>query len=320
MAPRWGRRLLEHGRPVSTDPLDDLSSLVGQEMSLDERRLALERGLRWRSVRMLLGASALIGGLVTLLLASTIRTGEPWGGLLPPLLAALVCGVGAVFYLRLPRERAKPGVMLLMSLVMMMGLALAWSRGAGLGSPGLGVLALMVALGTALTGLTAGLWLFGVGALCLLLMAWLEAHQMLPPVDAGASVPAQLVTQLVLLGTGLVVGLGTLRLVRRSMREASERNARFRHLLSMAADWYWEMDRDFRFTHMAENIPGQSGLDLNQRIGKTPWEIDQFGISDEDMDAHRADIDALHGSVQSYLARNGRRFVGLGKLFSFMRM
>ena len=38
------------------------------------------------------------------------------------------------------------------------------------------------------------------------------------------------------------------------------------------------------------------------------------------MDAHRADIDALHGTVQSYLARNGRRFVGLGKLFSFMRM
>lgn len=38
------------------------------------------------------------------------------------------------------------------------------------------------------------------------------------------------------------------------------------------------------------------------------------------VDAHRADIDALHGTVQSYLARNGRRFVGLGKLFSFMRM
>ena len=288
---------------VSKDPLDDLSSLVGQEMSLDERRQALERGLRWRSVRMLLGASALIGGLVTLLLAGTIREGEPLRGALPPLLAALVCAVGTAFYLRLPRERAKPGVMLLMSLVMMMGLALAWSRGAGLGSPGLGVLALMVALGTAVTGLTAGLWLFGVGAVCLLVMAWLEAHQMLPPVALGSSVSAQLVTQLVLLSTGLVVGLGTLRLVRRSMREASERNARFRHLLSMAADWYWEMDRDFRFTHMAENIPGQSGLDLNNRIGKTPWEVDQAqGLGDEDMDAHRADLEA-HRPFRGMVAR-----------------
>lgn len=38
------------------------------------------------------------------------------------------------------------------------------------------------------------------------------------------------------------------------------------------------------------------------------------------IDARRADLDVLYATVQQYLARNARRFVGLDKLFSFMRM
>lgn len=40
----------------------------------------------------------------------------------------------------------------------------------------------------------------------------------------------------------------------------------------------------------------------------------------EVLDTHRPMIDTLHATVQQYLARNGRRFVGLGKLFAFMRI
>ncbi|PKI84075.1 DNA-directed DNA polymerase [Malassezia vespertilionis] len=36
--------------------------------------------------------------------------------------------------------------------------------------------------------------------------------------------------------------------------------------------------------------------------------------------AHKESISVLHGLVQQYLSRNGRRYVGLGKLFSFMRV
>ena len=34
------------------------------------------------------------------------------------------------------------------------------------------------------------------------------------------------------------------------------------------------MDREYRFTHVAEDKLGKSGLDLTHRLGKTPWEIE----------------------------------------------
>lgn len=38
------------------------------------------------------------------------------------------------------------------------------------------------------------------------------------------------------------------------------------------------------------------------------------------MQAHKESIGALHALVQQYLGRNGRRYVGLRKLFGFMRV
>ena len=65
----------------------------------------------------------------------------------------------------------------------------------------------------------------------------------------------------------------------------------FQGLLQMAVDWYWEMDQHFRFTHIVEMTAGISGLGGSERIGRTPWQID-IGLSDEDLDAHRADLES----------------------------
>ncbi len=45
-------------------------------------------------------------------------------------------------------------------------------------------------------------------------------------------------------------------------------------LLRLAADRYWEQDRDFRFTHVADP---RGPIDAEHRaaqIGRTPWELE----------------------------------------------
>jgi PAS domain S-box-containing protein len=111
---------------------------------------------------------------------------------------------------------------------------------------------------------------------------------------------------LLLLGTGLVVGMGSLHIITRSLAQVADRSDRFRQLLAMAADWYWEMDSEFRFTQMIEDKPGASGLDFDARLGKTPWEIENFGLNDEELDAHRADLES-HRPFNALVARRAQR-------------
>ncbi|MDT8999393.1 PAS domain S-box protein [Paucibacter sp. APW11] len=287
---------------MSKQILDELSSLVGQDLPPGERHLVLERNLRWRSVRLFVSGCAAICFVVGLLLVFSIAPDEPLGGWGPPLLAWLATLIGPLALAKLPRERGQWLVMMMMGLVMLLALAIAVSRHIGLHSPSLGAMALMVALATAMYGLPSGLTLLSLAALSLAGLGWAELGGWTHQAGVEQGLATYLVTHGLLLLGAIIVGLGTQRMVKRSLQEAAERNMRFRQMLSMAADWYWEMDREFRFTHLAEDRPGASGVDLSSRVGKTPWEIDQFGISDEEMDAHRADLES-HRSFRGLVAR-----------------
>ncbi|MEJ6001609.1 PAS domain-containing hybrid sensor histidine kinase/response regulator [Paucibacter soli] len=286
----------------SKDSLDDLSSLVGHDLPPGEGPAALEQSLLWRSVRLFLWACAGICGLVAAMLAFSIRPDEPLGGWLPPALALGTAAAGLTLLWCRPHRHGRAVVLLMQTLVIALALTVAVSRQLGLYSIGLGVLGLMVTLSTAIVGLRGGLATFCLALVGLLGLGYAELAGWIAPSQQGISLPARLQAHGLLLSVGLVVGLGTARIVRRSVRQASDRSARFRHLLSMAADWYWEMDREFRFTHLAEDRPGVSGLDLQARLGRTPWELEQLGLSDEDMDAHRADLES-HRSFRGLVAR-----------------
>ncbi len=293
---------------MSKDTLDELSSLVGIEASPASRQAALERSVQQHAIRLFLAASTLMAAVVGSLLWFSTVPGEPLQGLAPPLLAWLLAGLGAFFIWQPARQRSATLALGLMALVMGLAVLVAVSRQLGLHSLSLGVLGLMVALGTAMQGLRGGLTLLALGAAALSGLGWAELQGWIVPEQGGRSLGARLLTHAVLLGVGLVVGLGTQRMLRRSLQEANDRNARFRHLLGMAADWYWEMDREFRFTHLAEDKPGSSGLDLAARLGKAPWEIEQMGLSDDEMDAHRADLEShrpFHGMVARRRAADG---------------
>ena len=299
---------------MSKDSLDDLSSLIGQESGAGGAAAALELSVQRQSLRLFLGACVLLCGLVALLLGLQRRPDEPLAGLAPPLLALLIALLAAQGAWRMPRRRIAGFSLLLLSLLALLPVSLALSRQTGLASISLGVIGLLVVLATTLHGLRGGVYLFGLGLLAICGLAWTELAGW-GPEQATVPLSGRLTAHLLLLVVALVIGLGCMRMLRRSIQAAGERNARFRHLLSMAADWYWEMDREFRFTHLAEDKPGSSGLDLESRLGKTPWEIEAMGLSDEELDAHRADLEshrAFHGLVARRRAGDGTvRFVSI---------
>ncbi len=293
---------------MSKEPQDDLSSLVGQELSPADQQALMERNLRWHAARLFLGAA----GAILLAAAGVLLLGrqsdEVFAGLLPPAAAAAIAFLSLIALWRLPRRLGMLAVLSTMGLVMGLTVLIAVSRSTGLYSLSLSVLGLLSAFSTAMLGLRVGMALAAFSLAAVLGLGWAEYQGWQSSAVALSSLPLRTATHSLLILVGLILGYGMLRMVQRSTKEAAERNARFRGLLSMAADWYWEMNRDYRFTHLAEDTPGKSGLDLQARLGKTPWEIENLGVSDEDMDAHRADLEShrpFHGMVARRRALDG---------------
>jgi len=284
---------------------DDLSSLVGHAVPAEQYRERLQNSMRWQGSRVFLLATAPIFVPVAGLLWATRQAREWDGGWVPPALALLISLLALLqlaLQLRAPRIRERPLPLLaLMILVLSLPVVIAVSRDQGLWSPSLPLMSLVVAFGTGLLGLSSGVVLTLLASAGLVGMALAEGGGWWVTRPMGAEgLEARVAVQAALLGSGLVAGIGLLKMVRRSLTEADERTERFRGLLGMAVDWYWEMDREFRFTHVAEERTGSSGLDLQNRLGKTPWEIEGIGLSDDELDAHRADLEShrpFHGVV-----------------------
>ncbi len=51
-----------------------------------------------------------------------------------------------------------------------------------------------------------------------------------------------------------------------------ESEQRFRQLVTLSSDWYWEQDAHFRYTSIAGGTDGKSGLPVADMLGKTRWE------------------------------------------------
>lgn len=62
--------------------------------------------------------------------------------------------------------------------------------------------------------------------------------------------------------------------------------ARFRRLTELSSDWYWELDREFRFTEYA----GTGMLDAEQVLGRTLWELPNVVVSGADWASHQAQL------------------------------
>ncbi|MBK8535180.1 MAG: EAL domain-containing protein [Candidatus Competibacteraceae bacterium] len=74
----------------------------------------------------------------------------------------------------------------------------------------------------------------------------------------------------------------------RARLRASE--ARFRDLLEMTSDWFWEQDAQFRFTYFSTGL-AQTHIPSTELLGKARWEL-STNLTPEQWAAHRAMLDA----------------------------
>jgi len=177
----------------------------------------------------------------------------------------------------------------------------------GVHAGGLGFLSLLVCIVSVLVSVRSALWFAGACATLVAALAWAEGTGWITALSgpAGNSLALRVVTNLLLLAAGAAIGLILARAVERARDRQRSREQRFAGLLAVAADWYWEMDAQFRYTHVSEHVRGGSGLQASRRLGKAPWEIEGFGLDAQAMDAHRADLESHQPFADLMLQRVG---------------
>ncbi len=69
-----------------------------------------------------------------------------------------------------------------------------------------------------------------------------------------------------------------------------ESETRFRSLLALSSDWYWEQDEDFRYTMREGHLGKGGGEYLANAIGARRWEIGTTSISPEHWAEHKRNV------------------------------
>jgi PAS domain S-box-containing protein len=168
--------------------------------------------------------------------------------------------------------------------------ALAVLLGEGIHAPGLAYAGLLLCGVTAVGGPRMG-WGLTVASVALVLgLYFAELHGLIlgEAQRPDVSILLRLTTVLGWLAAGLGAGLVLHHAVQHVLIDARRREQRFRAMLRIAVDWYWEQDAQYRYTYVSEKTGRGSLLALAHRLGVAPWDIMGFGLTAEQMEAHRA--------------------------------
>jgi PAS domain S-box-containing protein len=152
---------------------------------------------------------------------------------------------------------------------------------------------------------------FALAALCVAALAAMYAAEVrgaLPgiAVVGAMPLPTRLLTHLLLLAMALLFSWMLARIVRSSLAEAKTQESRFRALLAIASDWYWEQDEQFRFTYLSNAVENKTGIAPGSHLGKTRWELPELELTDAQWAAHRADLEA-HRPFRDFVMRRTDR-------------
>ena len=253
------------------------------------------RGVRTLVTRYFFGAvvlMAVLGALVFALLPMQATHATPAPHRVAVAVSYAVLALVALLAMRVPRaqvERAMFGVMVWCTLTIA---ATALAFGWGLATPGLGFYGLLVCLLCAATNRHYGLALAAICALAVTVIALAGRHAM-PLQAAGAPGESlRLILMLLQIAVGLGAGLLISYVVARYIRSADDREARFRGLLAIAADAYWEIDQNYQLSAVSSQGEGQRSLSILEGLGRTPWEMPQFSCDGDTLDALLADLDS----------------------------
>ena len=247
------------------------------------------------------GITCLVGGLSLTLQPQPVSFDTQFA------LVAACIAMAAVFALARWKAQALPARLA----VLTMGWAccglitlLAVGMGYGLHSANLGFFALLVCGVTVMTGRGHGALMAGTCVAIVMGLLWAEAAGHMGGVAAAAAEPlwGRAFGQLLVVAAGFGVGSVLVRMAGDSLNQVAERERRFSALLRIGVDWYWEMDASFRFVHVSDNPDSGSHIDSEARIGLTPWEMPGIGMTEVELAAHRADLEA-HLPFSGTLAR-----------------
>lgn len=82
--------------------------------------------------------------------------------------------------------------------------------------------------------------------------------------------------------------------------ELQKSRERFSALVELAADWYWEQDKDFRFTQVSPGFFNSYALSRKSVIGHYRWELSDGRLSTEEWRIHKALLEA-HRSFHDFI-------------------
>jgi PAS domain S-box-containing protein len=243
-------------------------------------------------VLIAIAAVACLGALVTVFVVT--RTQQPAafaGGLAATLACAALLAIAAPMAWR---GNVRHAVTLALGALAFGVTLFAWLSNMGLHMLLLGVYGIVVLV----AGIVVGMRVAGVfAAMCLLALAAMYAAEQrgwLSGVERAAIVPAgaRLVTHVLLVGTSLLFAWMLARIVQASLAESRRQEARFRALLGIATDWYWEQDAQLRFTHISQAVGEKTGISPSAHLGKTRWELPELDLTPQQWADHRADLEA----------------------------
>ncbi len=284
-------------------------------------KAAASEDVRGRVARHFFATAALVSllaaaifGLVTPELPDTRRA-----ALVAAFLAlTLICGVAMQWR---SRHAQRWVAAVAAAAILVIGLASAL-LGWGLVAPGIGLFALFVCMAGAVSsralGLAVAVWAAAVVAVLALAhqQEWLD--QTLPGLQ-GSALWLRTLIQWLVIAAGMVGGLMIGHAVDRQVADADEREARFRGLLAIAADAYWEIDEHYRLTTLAPGHGGAGGPAAAVRgHGELPWELPHVGIDAEALDLLQAQLgerEPFHDLAVRWRGGNGllRHFMVSGE-------
>ncbi len=168
--------------------------------------------------------------------------------------------------------------------------------GFGVEAPALGFLGLISLLTVAVSPMVVATGVALLSAALTALIAWADWQGLLrtAATPAGDVLLLHLLLQWLLIGGGLAGGALLSRLVARHVLAAEEREQRFRGLLAVAADAYWELDSGYRL--VALSYPSRRGgaprtADATL-LGRVPWDQPRLAIDPDTQDLLQANLEA----------------------------
>lgn len=282
----WAGLLQPARRRASSTPVVPPSAFD----SAFDPRLEVRHGIA-RQLFALVGAIALLVVLAYLLLPTGLTPGQRWS--MVAACGALAALAAAAMRLRSARTEDLVALVLVgvIAVVGFGAVRLDW----GVGDPGLAFFGLLVCLVGAVSGLRWGLVAAALSAAAVIGLALAQQQHWLadsPLPHTADALGLRTAVQLAVIATGLAGGGLIARVVDRNIHAADEREQRFRDLLAIAADGYWEIDARLRLVMLHAQHGRADPAAAAAWLGSVPWELPQAEIDDDTLDQLRAHLEA----------------------------